>query len=70
MGIGPRTINGGLPREAGPAQRVSKRNAWRAGLVKVTGCMCEACRAINPARQAAWERHVRDVKRHIGKKEI
>lgn len=58
-----------LPREAGPVP-TTKRVQRRRGLVALRGCMCPECRTAIPARQEAWERHIRDVKRSIGKKEL
>lgn len=57
------------PREQGPAP-ATKRKQWRKGLLMARGCMCPECRAAIPARQEAWERHMREVQRSIGKKEI
>lgn len=57
------------PREAGPAP-TTKRKRRRDGLLLVSGCMCPECRAAIPARQEAWERHMRDVQRSMGKNEI
>ncbi len=62
-----------FPREQGPAP-TTRRKQWREGLLKLRGCMCPECRALSPARQLAWERHVRDVQRLMsrsaGKKAI
>jgi len=59
-----------MPRPMGPAPATTKAKDGKRLASGVMGrvCLCDACVADNPQRQAARDKQNRDVRRYLGTK--